>query len=318
MEALSQELLEAAHCWEATDRVPGRPAMTEFRRALRYQQARWRESKGYPIGTQPIVPREGSSARLVGSRLPFDFAHETGAAFVTPNALHAARARTSYIERQQSIDHQRVWADLLWGPALAFNLFGDLAADLTLADRAVHTWWPDVPGTVCDVRFAYSPGRLDLSWLGSLSDFEAAFMVDLGDGTKGVVGVRTPYHDLIKREIPKPIRLDHYIGITNRSGQFTRRAIDAVNGTKLTVMWLNHLLALSMLQHESGAWTWARVVVIHPEGNTDHVEACAQYVDLLVDQSTYSSMTLERVLASGALPKRSNSALRERYLARAS
>ena len=35
---------------------------------------------------------------------------------------------------------------------MSFNLCGDLAADLGLADRAVHTWWSDVPGTVGDVR----------------------------------------------------------------------------------------------------------------------------------------------------------------------
>src|SRR6266540_3246569 len=28
---------------------------------------------------------------------------------------------------------------------MAFNLFGDLAGDLVLADRAVHAWWPDAP-----------------------------------------------------------------------------------------------------------------------------------------------------------------------------
>ncbi|MEX2274734.1 MAG: hypothetical protein WEA10_04085 [Actinomycetota bacterium] len=27
---------------------------------------------------------------------------------------------------------------------MSFNLFGDLAADIPLADRAVHTWWPDL------------------------------------------------------------------------------------------------------------------------------------------------------------------------------
>ncbi len=31
---------------------------------------------------------------------------------------------------------------------MGFNLFAELAADLALADRAVHTWWSDVPGTV--------------------------------------------------------------------------------------------------------------------------------------------------------------------------
>jgi hypothetical protein len=28
---------------------------------------------------------------------------------------------------------------------MCFNLFGELWADLALADKAVHTWWPDDP-----------------------------------------------------------------------------------------------------------------------------------------------------------------------------
>ena len=66
--ALTQQDLEAAHCWEAEDRVPGRPEMTEFRRRLRYHQSQWREAQGHPIGSQPIAPRpDGGPARLVGS-----------------------------------------------------------------------------------------------------------------------------------------------------------------------------------------------------------------------------------------------------------
>ncbi len=118
------------HCWEADDRVPGQPELTAFRRRLRYQQARWREAHGHPIGSQPIAPRpDGEPARPVGSRLPLAYARETGATFLTAGALEAARARTSVTEAHQSFDHQRLWADLLWSPTLAFNLFGDLAAD---------------------------------------------------------------------------------------------------------------------------------------------------------------------------------------------
>jgi hypothetical protein len=67
---LTQQELEAAHCWEAEDRVSGRPEMTEFRRRLRYHQSQWREAQGHPIGSQPIAPRpDGGPARLVGSRV---------------------------------------------------------------------------------------------------------------------------------------------------------------------------------------------------------------------------------------------------------
>ncbi len=109
----SKEELEAEHCWESDDRVPGRPEMTEFRRRLRYHQAQWREAQGHPIGSQPIAPKPGGSVRLVGSRLPLAYARKTGANFVTAGALDAARARTSIVEPQQSFDHQRLWADLL-------------------------------------------------------------------------------------------------------------------------------------------------------------------------------------------------------------
>jgi len=271
---------------------------------------------GHPVGTQPIAPRpDGGSARLVGSRLPLAYATETGANFLTAGALDAARARTSIIEPHQSFDHQRLWADLLWSPTMAFNLFGDLAADLELADRAVHTWWPDAPGTVSAVRFAHSPGRFDPAYLNSLRAFDAAFVLDRGDGTQGILGVDIKYHERLKPEIPKPSNLPRYVEVAERSGVFGPGAIDAVKGrSELAVMWLEHLLLLSMLQHVSGTWSWGRYVVVHPAGNTDFAEACARYRALLVDESTFSSVTLEELLDAGALPTPTVAAIRDRYI----
>ncbi len=290
--------------------------MTEFRRGLRYHQAQWREANGHPIGTQPIAPKSGEKPkRLVGNHLPLDYARETGANFITKQALEAARARTSFIEPHQSFDHQRFWADLLWSPAMAFNLFGNLAADLDLADTAVHEWWPDARGRVSDVLFAHSPGRFDHLYLGNLSDFEAAFILDIGDGTKGIVGVNVNYHQRIKPETPKPIREEHYGGIAKRSGAFAPGAIDSVNRrSDLLEMWLRHLLLLSMLQHPSGQWAWGRYVVIHPAGSPDFAEACPRYESLLIDRSTFTAMTVERILDSNQLPPKVITALRRRYI----
>jgi PD-(D/E)XK nuclease superfamily protein len=314
-EVLSKGELAAAHCWEADDNVPRRPELTEFRRRLRYHQAQWREDNGYPIGTQPIAPRpDGEPARLVGSRLPLTYARETGANFLTPRALAAARARTSIIEPHQSFDHQRLWADLLSSVSMGFNLFGDLAADPRLADRAVHTWWPDAHGTVYDVRFAHSPGRLDPAWLGNLVDLDVAFVLDLGDGTQGIVGVMTAYHQVNKPQPPKPRRLPRYREITERSGVFGPEAIDAVNGTDLIHIWLTHLLVLSMLQHPSRTWRRGRLVVVHPAGNTDFADACGRYRALLVDQATFASVTVEELLDAGVLPAHTATALRKRYI----
>jgi PD-(D/E)XK nuclease superfamily len=315
-EALSRRELEAAHCWEADDRVPRRPAMTELRRRLRYSQARWRAANGHPIGSQPIAPRpDGGPVRLVGSRLPLTYARETGANFLNANALEAARARTSVTEPHQSFDHQRLWADLLSSAAMAFNLFGDLASDPGLADLAVHTWLPDAPGTVSEVRFAHSPGRFDPAYLNSLRAFDAAFVLDLDHATQGIVGVDTIYHERVKPEIPKPSNLSRYLEVAERSGVFGSGSVDAVKGrSDLAVMWLEHLLLLSMLQHASGSWTWGRYVVVHPAGNSDVAEACDRYRELLVDQSTFSSVSIEELLDADVLPAQTTAALRDRYL----
>jgi hypothetical protein len=310
---LTRNVLEAAHCWEESDRA-GTPAMTDFRRRLRYHQARWREDQGFPIGTLPIVPQPGRPWRPVGSRLPLEFAKESGANLLTGRAREAAIARSETVERHQSFDTQRLWADLLSPMALCFNLFGDLAADLRLADAAVHRWWPDTPGTVKEVRFAHSPGRLDPAYLGNLGSFDVAFILELSDGTDGILGLVTRYHERVERRLPKPARLPRYIEITQRSGVFAPGAVPAVNGTPLLEMWLDHLLVQSMLQHVSGRWRWGRFVQVHPAGNLDFVGACARYGELLVDPSTFVSASIEDLLGAGALPKSTTTRFRRRYL----
>ena len=280
--------------------------MTAFRHALRLHQSRWREANGHPSGTQPIVPRAGKPSRPVGSRLPLDYARENGANFLTPGALAAVRARTSTVEPHQTFDHQRVWADLLWSPALAFNLFGDLAADLATADRVVHHLWPDAPGTVSQVRFAHSPGRLDPAYTNSLRAFDAVFALD-----HGIVGVDVNYHEWAKPEIPRPENLARYREVAEQSGAFGPSALEVLEGrSELAVMWLEHLLLLSMLQHSCRAWSWGRYVVVHPVHNSDIAASCARYRTLLADDSTFASITLEQVV--DALPARD--ALRDRYI----
>jgi hypothetical protein len=167
---------------------------------------------------------------------------------------------------------------------------------------------------VSEVRFAHSPGRLDPAWLGNLVALDVAFVLDLGDGTEGIVGVVTAYHQVNKPQPPKPRRVPRYRAITETSGVFAPGAIDAVNGTELIHIWLRHLLVLSMLQHPSRAWRWGRLVVVHPAGNTDYADACSSYRALLVDDSTFASVTVEDLIGTKALPADTATALRERYI----
>jgi hypothetical protein len=313
--APTREELEAAACWEPGDVIARRPAMTAFLQAARLQQARWRTRHDLPIGSQPYAPRPGDDGRPVGSRIPLDYGKETGANLVTEAAREAARHRMSIVERSQSIDHQRLWADLLSSEALAFNLFGDLAADVGRADRLTHGWFPDAPGRVSEVRFLHSPGRLDPQWLNSLRQFHAAFILDRHDGTHGIVAVDVTYHERLKPETPKPENLWRYTEVHERSKAFTQEAFDRVHGrSDLWSPWLLQLLLFSMLQHPSGAWTWGRFVVVRAAGNVDMADMCDRYGALLEDRATLRSTTLEEILAGGALPASSVRALRERYV----
>ncbi|MDP9275515.1 MAG: hypothetical protein M3O99_07985 [Chloroflexota bacterium] len=124
------------------------------------------------------------------------------------------------------------------------------------------------------------------------------------------------YHERTKAETPKPTRLARYDEVTEKAGVFKPGAIDAVNGTDLLVMWLQHLLVLSMLQHPSRAWRWGRFVLVHPAGNTDFADACDRYRGLLKDRSTFYSMTVEELLDASALPARTATVLRKRYILR--
>jgi hypothetical protein len=305
IEEPSRDDLEAAHCWEADDRVPGRPAMTAIRRRARLHQARWREASGHPMGTQPIRPVPGRPVRDVGSRLPLGYAKETGATFVTAAARAAATARFAHKEPNQSLDATRTWSDLLWSSALAFNLFADLD---------VSVLWPDIAATVDDVRFLHSPGWLDPDFTGNLLSLDVAVTFDDG----GVVGVLTKYADRIKGEIPKPTRMPRYRRVHDASGAFVPSAFATLTAEKridLWELWLTHLLVHSMVQHPSGAWAWGRFVVVHPAGTVDYVDACDRYRSLLTDDgaATFASMTIESVLGSGALPAPSVAAVRHRY-----
>jgi hypothetical protein len=140
-------------------------------------------------------------------------------------------------------------------------------------------------------------------------------VLDLGRGKQGIVGVDVKYHERLKPEVPRPENRRRYLEVAERSGVFHPRATDAVKGrSDLCVMWLEHLLLLSMLQHASGTWTWGRYVVVRAAGNSDFAEACDRYRALLSEDSTFASATVEKLLDTGALPKATVAALRDRYL----
>lgn len=271
---------------------------------------------GIPIGTQPIRQKPGKHSRLLGSRIELGHALERGANFLCPAAWKAAKDRQSRPEKHQNFYVDRLYADLLSSMPMCFNLFGPLSGDLTLASAAVRTWWPEAQGSVGAVRFEWSPGRrIRGKYLENASAFDVAFELSLNGRRRGIIGVETKYHEHCKVEkVPSDTRLRRYRRVTSESGVFKTDALQALVGTHLQQIWLDHLLALSMVQDRDENWDWSKFILVYPERNPSFRKAAEEYLELLTDRSTFAACTIESILDAGALPPEITEAFRGRYL----
>lgn len=308
--------LKEHHVCESADDVTNDTETTEFKRNARLLQALWREKQGLPIGSQPMRPRDGKPVRPLGSRIELESARRSGANFLTDHIRHAVSNRIANPQPHQTLDEDRLYCDLLSSMPLCFNLFGELTADLSLADKAVHTWWPDTPGRVVSVEFEWSPGRRRQGeYLENRSAFDVAFILDTGNGKNGVIGVETKYHEH-PGQMPHSddYRMRRYRAVAAESGVMDENTVTALLGTELQQIWLDHLLALSMLQHPSGMWTWAKFILVYPSRNPGFATVARRYGELLLEPDTFDVSTIEDLLDAGVLPADLTAAFRERYL----
>lgn len=313
---VTDDILERHQCLENVDRVPRDPETTKFKQTARLLQSLWRESKDLPIGTQPMKPTKDRPGRPIGSRIDLPVARTSGANFLTDNARYAAEHRLAHPQPHQTLDADRLYCDLLSSMPMCFNLFGELWADLALADIAVHTWWPDTPGTVSAVEFEWSPGRSrNGEYLQNRSAFDVAFILDPGNGKKGVIGVETKYHEhAVPMKQTSDKRMERYRNVARESGVFAPGATEKIIGTELQQIWLDHLLALSMPLHPSEEWTWVRFVLVHPNGNPSFRRAGEEYRTLLRRSESFAINTIESLLDANVLPSEMVGRFRERYV----
>jgi hypothetical protein len=312
----SRDELIAHRVLKDVDRVSGDREMTAFKRRARLHQALWREARGFPEGTEPTRPKPGTSSRPLGSRLEINFAFESGANFLTDSARDAARHRITHPERNQMLRADRLFGDLLSSMPMCFNLFGPLWRDRELAADAIRRWWPDAPGHVSAVRFEWSPGRaIRGRYLENRTACDVAFELANAGGARGLIGVETKYHEHSKAEAsPSPDRIRRYLKVVGLCGAFRSGALDAVLGTRLQQLFLDHLLVLSFLHDDISPYQWAKFVLVHPERNASFANAAREYSALLSDSSTFEVRTLESLLSASSLPPDAVSAFRTRYL----
>lgn len=294
-------------------RVAERSDGSEFRRKARLLASLWREEQGLAPGTYYPPPRaRNSQPRVLGSRLDPDQAR-AGRNFLTPTILQEVRRRLAEPQAHQLIREDRLWGDLLSSQPMCFNLFGALAADLELATRAAQVWWPGRVAQVTEIRFEWSPGRQDFRYLGNRTAFDAVFLHTTPAGGRGFIGIETKYHE---RPPPPgrltPERLQRYAEIAERSGVFRPGWREALGQTSLQQIWLDHLLALSML----GEWDAGLFVLVYPAASAAMARVASRYGTWLLDATTFEHRTLEQLV--GRLRKVTSAAwvaaFEDRYL----
>jgi hypothetical protein len=312
-EELTAKELKSEDCLFQVDVVPRQKEMTAFKRRARLHQAQWRKAEGLPMGGH--LQRDGTRTP-VGSRLDLATAKASMANFLSPRIADAVMHRLAHPEPRQMIQQERLWSDLLSSMPMCFNLFGELWDEPEQAAAALRSWFPDTPGAVQELRFEWSPGRLDPEYLGNRSAFDAVFLLEIAGGGRGVLGVECKYHEHAKAEKrPSGDRMKRYLEVTERSGIFGAGWEQVVVGTDLQQLWVDHLLVLSMAQHPRERWSWVKFVVIHPEGNTSFGKAVRRYRDVLTDHATFEVRSLEQILSvPSALPSSLVTTFRRRYL----
>ena len=295
---VSQQELEAAHCWLDHDRVPGRPELTEFRRVVRYHNARWREVNGYPIGTHRTRPGDAASPGRqpprprVRTRERRDLPHREG---------RGGRSGP-YVVRRAAPDLRS--PGLLGRPALLRSA-GDQPVRRPRRRRRPRR--QGAPHLVArDSRSRYRRALRALARTFRPELLQQPPLVRRLLRTRPPRRFRRSARD--RRQVPRsatgPWReadaLPRFVEIHERSKAFARDAVDKLNASPLSVAWLEHLLLLSMLQHNSGRWTWGRYVVVHPDGNTDIAHATDQYRTLLADDDLHLGDDRRAALGQGA------------------
>ena len=317
-EAPPKEQLVQAACWFArTDRVAGRSDITGFRQWARLHQSEWRESCGYPLGGHrkrdgELVP---NGSKLEEDRpMSEDFRN-----FLSEPIRAAVAHRLSCREKHQQLDEKRLRLDLLSSMPMCFNLFGELHYDRARLMAAGSTLFGiDTPGR--EVRFEFSPARRDSVYTGDGTAFDVALLFGEAGRPGQIVGIETKYHEhAAKEKAPRPDRLARYTAITERAreeGVFRSGWRDLL-GTELQQVWRDHLLLLSMLQHQDGSlWSAGKYVLVHPACNPAYAEVGERYrTEILDDDSTFEVRTIEELLDAHVLLSPDTEArFRERYL----
>ncbi|MBR7744367.1 hypothetical protein KC207_13820 [Phycicoccus sp. BSK3Z-2] len=258
---------------------------SEWQQQVRLLQSLWRQSRGLPPGGEESYH---------GSYLPeTDEIRDSGAAYISDDAVAAARRAVEDKQRGAVMQPKRLWSNLLSSQPLCFNLFGPLSQHLDdpRTSTALARVWPDI-GRVAAIRYEWSPGRKDPRFLNNGTAFDVYVEYDAVDGSQRFLGIEVKYREDLA--VKPPTVGDRPRQVFEDSGAFASGSFDTMSTGRNAQILLDHLLALSMTLASETTRT-GRFVLLYPARNSAVTDVIASYAPSVIDD-TFVATTLETVV----------------------
>ncbi|WP_246686151.1 hypothetical protein [Methylobacterium sp. WL8] len=290
------------------------PADHRFKAAARFLQALWREDRGLAIGTH-IDRRELHRPRRLGSRISAA-AGTLGANFLHPDIVPVVARALAYREPSAAYDIDRLKTNLLSSQPLAFNLFGLLTSNPTLATRFVNELLPGTMTHVTDILFEHSPGRSDPRFTADRTAYDVVLRGWDSTGARVLTCIEIKYSEPGHEPAPPP-HPRHAEIARSTAGLFVDPDDPTLTGPACQQLYRQHCLASAMLT--AGLADKAVLAFIAPTHNQLAHAAASTYTRQLIDPQAgpipFIPMTLEHAfaaIATAGLPNHAR-ALHRRY-----
>jgi len=239
------------------------PDKTEFASNARLLQSIWRAQKGYAFAKY-------------GNLLDSKMAKEHGLNFLTRGIFELVKNEvTNKSKVGKVIQEPRIWDNLLSSQPLAFNLFGELKINLTVATQVFQDLFPDrMIKTLKAIDFEFSPGRGSSKYTGDNSAFDVFIEYENRFSEKCFFGIEVKYAEDLNDK-PSSHKI-YYEEISQNSGVFDLNSLEQLKEKPIQQIWRDHLLALSLFIKNKD-YKFGDFIFLFPVANISCKSAIEQY-----------------------------------------
>jgi hypothetical protein len=264
---------------------------SSFASKARLLQSIWRTEKGYEL------EEKRGKKKVYGNYLKQDFAKESGANFLTKEIFELVKHEVAnkHIEKKV-IQEPRIWNNLLSSQPLAFNLFGELKLDLTLATLVFKDLYSERQiDRITAIEFEYSPGRGNPKYTGDGSAFDVFVTCNNMLNQQCFFGIEVKYAEDLNDAPSKHKEL--YTTIAEKSGVFEMQNLPRLKEKPLQQIWRDHLLALSLFITNDD-YVVGDFIYLYPSGNLNCEVGVEAYKTTLneLGETYFKPLTLEKMV----------------------